>query len=122
MSHSEKNINNNTIQSLENKVNNYKKQISILEEKLKVYEQDSNTKQEKINEQMNHIVQLETENTKLKNIMNNNKIVHTMSDKNYFSTTSSQNNINNNNVNEELKSLQIIINNLKKENKNLIKN
>ena len=92
MSHSEKNINNNTIQSLENKVNNYKKQISILEEKLKVYEQDSNTKQEKINEQMNHIVQLETENTKLKNIMNNNKIVHTMSDKNYFSTTSSQNN------------------------------
>ena len=121
MSHSEKNINNNTIQSLENKVNNYKKQISILEEKLKVYEQDSNTKQEKINEQMNHIVQLETENTKLKNIMNNNKIVHTMSDKNYFSTTSSQNNINNNNVNEELKSMQIIINNLKKENTNLIK-
>ena len=122
MSKSTSNIKNNH-QSLENKINIYKKQITILEEKIKVYEEDSNIKQQKISEQLNHIIELETENSKLKSLLNkNNKISQTLEDKNYISTTSSQKNvINNNNSSEDIKSLQILVNNFKKENENLIK-
>ena len=123
MSKSTSNIKNNH-QSLENKINIYKKQITILEEKIKVYEEDSNIKQQKISEQLNHIIELETENSKLKSLLNkNNKISQTLVDKNYILTTSSQKNVinNNNNSSEDIKSLQILVNTFKKENENLIK-
>ena len=123
MSKSALNIKNNH-QSLENKINIYKKQITVLEEKIKVYEEDSNVKQQKIKEQLNHIIELETENTKLKALLNKSyKVSQTLDDKNYISTKSSQKNVINYNSNssEDIKSMQILVNNFKKENENLIK-
>ena len=123
MSKSASNIKNNH-QSLENKINIYKKQIKILEEKIKVYEEDSNIKQQKITEQLNHIIELEAENSKLKSLLNKSyKVSQALDDKNYISTSSSQRNFlnNNNNSSEEIKSMQILVNNFKKENETLIK-
>ena len=123
MSKSASNIKNNH-QSLENKINIYKKQITILEEKIKVYEEDSNIKQQKITEQLNHIIELEAENSKLKSLLNKSyKVSQALDDKNYISTSSSQRNFlnNNNNSSEEIKSMQILVNNFKKENETLIK-
>ena len=101
--------------SLENKVDIYKKEISILEDKLKVYEDDSDLKSNKLNQQVNEIINLENENLKLKNFIKEmknqskterNEILNTISNKH-------------DELNIEMNNLQNIIEKLKKDNKNL---
>ena len=101
--------------SLENKVDIYKKEISILEDKLKVYEDDSDLKSNKLNQQVNEIINLENENLKLKNFIKEmknqskterNEILNTISNKH-------------DELNIEMNNLQNIIEKLKKNNQNL---
>ena len=101
--------------SLENKIDIYKKEISILEDKLKVYEDDSDLKSNKLNQQVNEIINLENENLKLKNFIKEmknqskterNEILNTISNKH-------------DELNIEMNNLQNIIEKLKKDNKNL---
>jgi chromosome segregation ATPase len=101
--------------SLENKVDIYKKEISILEDKLKVYEDDSDLKSNKLNQQVNEIINLENENLKLKNFIKEmknqskterNEILNTISNKH-------------DELNIEMNNLQNIIEKLKKDNKKL---
>ena len=101
--------------SLENKVDIYKKEISILEDKLKVYEDDSDLKSNKLKQQGNEIINLENENLKLKNFIKEmknqskterNEILNTISNKH-------------DELNIEMNNLQNIIEKLKKDNKNL---
>jgi uncharacterized protein (DUF3084 family) len=98
------------IRSLENQSEIYKKEISILEEKIKVFEEDTSKKAAKINEQLNQITALEKENSFLKQSLSELK-TQINTDKNILlSTAVTQKDEHNN----ELINLQTIIDDLDK--------
>ena len=103
------------IRSLENQSEIYKKEISILEEKIKVFEEDTSKKAAKINEQLNQITALEKENSFLKQSLSELK-TQINTDKNILlSTAVSQKDEHNN----ELINLQTIIDDLQRENEKI---
>jgi chromosome segregation ATPase len=103
------------IRSLENQSEIYKKEISILEEKIKVFEEDTSKKAAKINEQLNQITALEKENSFLKQSLSELK-TQINTDKNILlSTAVTQKDEHNN----ELINLQTIIDDLQRENEKI---
>ena len=100
------------VRALENKIDIYKKQIIILEEKVKIYENDSLIKANKINEQLDQISSLEKENDKLeKSILEFSREINT-----------NQNNLDvSQGYENEMFNLQNVIDDLKKQNKKLSK-
>ena len=101
--------------SLENKLDIYKKEISILEDKLKLYEDDSDLKSNKLNQQVNEIINLENENLKLKNYIKDMKNQSTTERNEILNTISNKHDV----LNIEMNNLQNIIEKLKKDNKKL---
>lgn len=103
------------IRSLEHQSEIYKKEISILEEKIKVFEEDTSKKAAKINEQLNQITALEKENSFLKQSLSELK-TQINTDKNILlSTAVTQKDEHNN----ELINLQTIIDDLQRENEKI---
>lgn len=100
------------VRALENKIDIYKKQIIILEEKVKIYENDSLIKANKINEQLDQISSLEKENDNLKkSILEFSREINT-----------NQNNLDvSQGYENEMFNLQNVIDDLKKQNKKLSK-
>ena len=101
--------------SLENKLEIYKKEISILEDKIKLYEDDSDLKSTKLNQQVNEIINLENENLKLKNYIKEMKNQSTSERNEILNTISNKHD----ELNIEMNNLQNIIEKLKKDNNNL---
>ena len=103
------------IRSLENKTEIYRKEIAILEGKIKVYEDDSCIKANKINEQLEHIAILEKDNMQLVNKLN--EITSLMqTEKNVMlSTATSQRE----GYTNEIQNMKAVIESLKKENEKI---
>ena len=101
--------------SLENKLEIYKKEISILEDKIKLYEDDSDLKSTKLNQQVNEIINLENENLKLKNYIKEMKNQSTSERNEILNTISNKHD----ELNIEMNNLQNIIEKLKKDNNKL---
>ena len=63
----------NKVKILENKISIYQKENLALENKLKILQEDNEDKKNKIQEQLNHVINLENENNSLKKILENYK-------------------------------------------------
>ena len=68
-----KNSQFNKVKILENKISIYQKENLALENKLKILQEDNEDKKNKIQEQLNHVINLENENNSLKKILENYK-------------------------------------------------
>ena len=67
------NNNENKIKLLENKILIYQKEIQSLKSKIKILQEDNDDKNLKIQEQLNHLLNLENDNNSLKKLYDNSK-------------------------------------------------
>ena len=67
------NYNDNKIKLLENKILIYQKENQSLKNKIKILQEDNDDKNLKIQEQLNHLLNLENDNNSLKKLYDNSK-------------------------------------------------
>ena len=67
------NNNDNKLKLLENKILIYQKEIQSLKSKIKILQEDNDDKNLKIQEQLNHLLNLENDNNSLKKLYDNSK-------------------------------------------------
>ena len=107
------NSNDNKLKLLENKILIYQKEIQSLKSKIKILQEDNDDKNLKIQEQLNHLLNLENDNNSLKKLYDNSKQKFN-NESNTF--------LNNKRVQEqEINNMKLIIGELKSENEKLSK-
>ena len=107
------NNNDNKVKLLENKILIYQKEIQSLKSKIKILQEDNDDKNLKIQEQLNHLLNLENDNNSLKKLYDNSKQKFN-NESNTF--------LNNKRVQEqEINNMKLIIGELKSENEKLSK-
>ena len=67
------NLNDNKLKLLENKILIYQKENQSLKNKIKILQEDNDDKNLKIQEQLNHLLNLENDNNSLKKLYDNSK-------------------------------------------------
>lgn len=104
------NLNDNKLKLLENKILIYQKENQSLKNKIKILQDDNNDKNVKIQEQLNHLLNLENDNNSLKKLYDNSK----QKFNNEF--------INNKRMqDQEMNNMKLLIGELKSENEKLSK-
>ena len=104
------NLNDNKLKLLENKILIYQKENQSLKNKIKILQDDNDDKNVKIQEQLNHLLNLENDNNSLKKLYDNSK----QKFNNEF--------INNKRIqDQEMNNMKLLIGELKSENEKLSK-
>ena len=104
------NLNDNKLKLLENKILIYQKENQSLKNKIKILQDDNDDKNVKIQEQLNHLLNLENDNNSLKKLYDNSK----QKFNNEF--------INNKRMqDQEMNNMKLLIGELKSENEKLSK-
>ena len=106
--------NNNLVKILENKIMIYQKENQALKNKIRILQDDNDDKSLKIQEQLNHLSNLENDNNSLKMLYDNSKKKFNDETMIFYSTKQEQD--------KELNNMKLIIEELKMENEKLSQN
>ena len=107
------NNNDNKLKLLENKILIYQKEIQSLKSKIKILQEDNDDKNLKIQEQLNHLLNLENDNNSLKKLYDNSKQKFNNESNTFLNNKRAQE--------QELNNMKLIIGELKSENEKLSK-
>ena len=107
------NFNDNKVKLLENKILIYQKENQSLKSKIKILQEDNDDKNLKIQEQLNHLLNLENENNSLKKLYDNSKQKFNNESNSFLNTKKAQD--------KEINNMKMIIGELKTENEKLSK-
>ena len=110
-SHNNENFNNNKLKILENKILIYQKENQALKNKVRILQESNDEKNIKIQQQLNHLSNLENDNNSLKKLYDNSKKKFNDETNNFYNTKRDQD--------KEINNLKIIIEELKNENEKL---
>jgi hypothetical protein len=105
--------NNNLVKILENKIMIYQKENQALKNKIRILQDDNDDKSLKIQEQLNHLSNLENDNNSLKKLYDNSKKKFNDEAINFYNTKQEQD--------KEMNNMKLIIEELKMENDKLSK-
>ena len=107
------NFNDNKVKLLENKILIYQKENQSLKSKIKILQEDNDDKNLKIQEQLNHLLNLENENNSLKKLYDNSKQKFNNESNSFLNAKKAQD--------KEINNMKMIIGELKTENEKLSK-
>ena len=107
------NFNDNKVKLLENKILIYQKENQSLKSKIKILQEDNDDKNLKIQEQLNHLLNLENENNSLKKLYDNSKQKFNNESNSFLNVKKAQD--------KEINNMKMIIGELKTENEKLSK-
>jgi hypothetical protein len=107
------NNNDNKIKLLENKILIYQKEIQSLKSKIKILQEDNDDKNLKIQEQLNHLLNLENDNNSLKKLYDNSKQKFNNESNEFLNKKRVQE--------QEINNMKLLIGELKSENEKLSK-
>ena len=107
------NNNDNKLKLLENKILIYQKEIQSLKSKIKILQEDNDDKNLKIQEQLNHLLNLENDNNSLKKLYDNSKEKFNNESNSFINKKRAQE--------QEINNMKLIIGELKSENEKLSK-
>ena len=107
------NFNENKVKLLENKILIYQKENQSLKNKIKILQEDNDDKNLKIQEQLNHLLNLENDNNSLKKLYDNSKQKFNNESNTFLNKTRAQD--------KEINNMKLIIGELKTENERLSK-
>ena len=105
--------NNNLIKILENKIMIYQKENQALKNKIRILQDDNDDKSLKIQEQLNHLSNLESDNNSLKKLYDNSKKKFNDETITFYNAKQEQD--------KEINNMKLIIEELKMENEKLSK-
>ena len=107
------NNNDNKLKLLENKILIYQKEIQSLKSKIKILQEDNDDKNLKIQEQLNHLLNLENDNNSLKKLYDNSKQKFNNESNEFLNKKRVQE--------QEINNMKLLIGELKSENEKLSK-
>ena len=107
------NFNENKVKLLESKILIYQKENQSLKNKIKILQEDNDDKNLKIQEQLNHLLNLENDNNSLKKLYDNSKQKFNTESNSFINAKKAQD--------KEINNMKIIIGELKSENERLSK-
>ena len=107
------NLNSNKIKILENKISIYQKENQSLKNKVRILQDSNDEKNTKIQEQLNHLTNLENDNNSLKKLYDNSKKKFNTETNNFYTNKREQE--------KEITNMKYIIDELKSENEKLLK-
>jgi len=107
------NFNDNKVKLLENKILIYQKENQSLKNKIKILQEDNDDKNLKIQEQLNHLLNLENDNNSLKKLYDNSKQKFNNESNTFLNKAKAQD--------KEINNMKLIIGELKSENERLSK-
>ena len=110
-SNNNNNFNDNKIKILENKLSIYQKENQSLKTKIRILQDSNDEKNIKIQEQLSHLTNLESENNSLKNLYEKSKKKFNDESNTFYSTKREQD--------KEINNMKILIEELKTENEKL---
>ena len=107
------NFNENKLKLLESKILIYQKENQSLKNKIKILQEDNDDKNLKIQEQLNHLLNLENDNNSLKKLYDNSKQKFNNESNSFINAKKAQD--------KEINNMKMIIGELKSENERLSK-
>ena len=107
------NYNDNKVKLLENKILIYQKENQSLKNKIKILQEDNDDKNLKIQEQLNHLLNLENDNNSLKKLYDNSKQKFNNESNTFLNNKRMQD--------QEMNNMKLLIGELKSENEKLSK-
>ena len=107
------NFNENKLKLLESKILIYQKENQSLKNKIKIMQEDNDDKNLKIQEQLNHLLNLENDNNSLKKLYDNSKQKFNNESNSFINAKKAQD--------KEINNMKMIIGELKSENERLSK-
>ena len=107
------NFNDNKVKLLENKILIYQKENQSLKNKIKILQEDNDDKNLKIQEQLNHLLNLENDNNSLKKLYDNSKQKFNNESNTFLNNKKIQD--------QEMNNMKLLIGELKSENEKLSK-
>ena len=107
------NFNDNKVKLLENKILIYQKENQSLKNKIKILQEDNDDKNLKIQEQLNHLLNLENDNNSLKKLYDNSKQKFNNESNTFLNNKRMQD--------QEMNNMKLLIGELKSENEKLSK-
>ena len=107
------NFNDNKLKLLENKILIYQKENQSLKNKIKILQEDNDDKNLKIQEQLNHLLNLENDNNSLRKLYDNSKQKFNNESNSFLNAKKAQD--------KEINNMKLLIGELKNENEKLSK-